>query len=74
MQINHNNFGESLDRFYATGSANKSSDFMAQIKKLDDKEKSLKTELERIQNAKVDLMIEHTGADAFENASSGAAK
>ena len=72
MQVNHNNFSKCLDRFCATGSANKSSDFMAQLKKLEEKEKSLKTELERIQNAKVDLMIDHTGADAFDIASSGA--
>ena len=71
MQISNANFNECLNRFCVTGGADKSSNFMAELKKLEDEEKSLKTELERIQNAKVDLMIKHTGADAFENASSG---
>ena len=61
MQINRANFSECLNRFCATASAGKSDKFMVALKKLEDQEKNLKAELERIQDAKVDLMINHTG-------------
>ena len=72
MQINRANFSECLGRFCSTSSVvNKFSGFMAELKKLENKEKNLKAELEHIQDAKVDLMINHTGANAFNQANEG---
>ena len=71
MQVNRANFSECLGRFCITDSANKSSGFTAELKKLEDKEKKLKAELECIQDAKVDLMVNHTGVETFNMANEG---